>query len=61
MKRINIEIKIPGACNDDKFLVDMYAGALLRKCKTFTNEIQSQKQKWLLGTLPNSVLINATN
>ena len=37
MKRINIELKIPGAYNDDQFLMDVYAGAILDKCKTFTN------------------------
>ena len=37
MKRINIELKIPGAYDDDQFLVKIYAGALLEKCKTFTN------------------------
>ena len=61
MKRINIELKIPGAYDDDQLLMDMYAGSLLAKWKTFTNEIQSQKQKWLLGTLPNSGRINTTN
>ena len=58
MKCINIKLKIPGAYGDDQFLIDIYAGALLEKCKIFTNEIQYQKQKWLLGTLPNSVYIN---
>ena len=37
MKRINIELKIPGAYEDDQFLVDVYAGSLLETCKTFTN------------------------
>ena len=41
--------------------MDIYAGDLLEKCKTFTNEIQSQKQKCLLGTLPNSGRIDTTN
>ena len=41
--------------------MEFYAGALLEKCKTFTNEIQSQKQKWLLGTHPNLGRINTTN
>ena len=31
MKRINIEIKIPGDYDDDQFLLDVYAGALLAK------------------------------
>ena len=61
MKRINIELKIPGAYDDDQFLMEIYAGALLEKCRTFTNEIQSQKQKWLLGTLTNSGRIDTTN
>ena len=41
--------------------MEIYAGALLEKCKTFTNEIQSQKQKWLLETLPNLGRIDTTN
>ena len=45
MKWINIKLKIPGAYDYDQFLVYIYAGALLAKCKTFTNKIQSQKQK----------------
>ena len=61
MKRINIELNIPGSYDDDQFLMDVYAGAFLAKCKTFTNEIQSQKQRWLLSTLPNSGRINTTN
>ena len=60
MKRINIKLKIPGAYNDDKFLMDVYVGALLAKCKTFTNELQSQRRKWLIGTLPNSGRIDTT-
>ena len=61
MKLINIKINIPGAYEDDKFLMDVYAGDLLEKWKTFTNKIQSQKQKWILGTLPKSGCINTTN
>ena len=61
MRRINIEIKIPGAYKNDQFLMDVNAGAILEKCKTFTNEIQSQKQKWLIGTLPKSGCTNTTN
>ena len=61
MKRINIELKIPGAYDDDQFLMEIYAGALLEKCKTFTNEIQSQKHKLLLGALPNLGRIDTTN
>ena len=61
MKRIKTELKIPGAYDDDKLLMDFYAGAIIEKCKTFTNEIQYQKQKWLLGTLPNSGRINTIN
>ena len=54
MKRISIELKIPGAYDEMQFLMDVYQGALEAKCKTFTTEVQSMKQKWLLGTLPNS-------
>ena len=61
MKRINIELKILGAYDDNQFLMDVYEGALLEKCKTFTNEIQSQKQIWILGKLPNSGRIDTTN
>ena len=42
MKRVNIDIKIPGAYGDDQFLMDIYAGPLIAKWKTFTNEIQYQ-------------------
>ena len=52
MKCINIELNIPGAYNDNKFLMEIYAGALLAKCKTFTNEIQSQKKNGFLAHLP---------
>ena len=58
MKRINIELKIPGAYDDIQFPMDIYQGALEAKCKTFTTEVQSMKQKWLLGTLPNLVHID---
>ena len=61
MRCINIKLKITGAYDDDEFLMEIYTGALLEKCKTFTNEIQSQKQKWLFGTLPNSGCIDTTN
>ena len=61
MKRINIEFNIPVAYDDDQFLMEIYAGALLEKCKIFTNEVQYQKQKQLLGTLPILGRIDATN
>ena len=34
MKRINIELKIPGAYDNNQFLMDIYQGALEAKCKT---------------------------
>ena len=40
MKSISIDLKIPGAYDDDQLLMDMYAGCILAKWKTFTNEIQ---------------------
>ena len=43
MKRINIEINIPGDYDDDQFLLEVSAGDLLAKCKTLRNEIQYQK------------------
>ena len=61
IKRINIDLKIPGAYSDDQFLMDVFAGALKAKCKTFTTEVQSMKQKWLLGMLPNSGRIDVTH
>ena len=61
MELINIELKIPGDYEYDQFLVEVYEGALLAKCKTFKNEIQSQKQKCLIGTLPNSGRIDTNN
>ena len=60
-KRINIEIKIPGAYDDNKILMDIYQGALEAKCKTFSTEVQSMNQKWLLGTLPNPGHIDTTH
>ena len=60
MKRINIKLNIPGAYDDNQFLMEIYQGALEAKCKTFTAEIQSMKQKWLLGTLPNPGRIDTT-
>ena len=60
MELINIELKIPGDYEYDQFLVEVYEGALLAKCKTFTNELQSQRRKWLIGTLPNSGRIDTT-
>ena len=45
MKRINIELKIPGAYDDNQFLMDIYQGALKAKYKTFTTEVQSMKHK----------------
>ena len=61
MNRINIELKIPGAYDDNQFLMDIYQGALKAKCKTFTTEVQSMKQKWLLGTLTNPGRIDTTH
>ena len=61
MKSINIELKIPGAYDENQFLMDIYQGALETKCKTFTTEVQSMKQKWLLGTLPNPGRIDTTH
>ena len=61
MKRINIELKITGAYENNQFLVDIYQGALEAKCKTFTTEVQSMKQKWLLGTVPNPGRIDTTH
>ena len=61
MNRINIELKIPVAYDDNQFLMDIYQGALKAKCKTFTTEVQSMKQKWLLGTLPNPGRIDTTH
>ena len=43
------------------FLMEIYQGALEAKCKTFTTEVQSVKQKWLLGTLPNPGRIDTTH
>ena len=45
MKRINIELKIPGSFDDNQFLMEIYQGALDAKCKTFTTEVKSMKQK----------------
>ena len=53
-KRINIELNIPGAYDNNQFLIEIYQGALEAKCKTFTTEVQSMKQKWLLGTYANT-------
>ena len=61
MKRINIERKIPGSYDENQFLMDIYQGALKAKCKTFTIDVQSMKQKWLLGTLPNPGLTDTTH
>ena len=61
MKHINIKLKIPGSYDDNQFLMYMYQGALEAKCKTFTTEVQSMKQKWLLGTLPNPGRIDTTH
>ena len=61
MKHINIELKIPGSYDDNQFLMEIYQGALKAKCKTFTTEVQSMKQKWLLGTLPNPGRIDTTH
>ena len=61
MKRIKIELKIPGAYDDNQFLMDIYQGALKSKWNTFTTEVQSMKQKWLLLTLPNPGRIDTTH
>ena len=61
MRRINIELKIPGAYGNNQFLMDIYQGALEAKCKTFTTEVQSMKHKLLLGTLPNPGCIDTTH
>ena len=61
MNRIKIYLKITGAYDDYEFLMEVYSGSIIEKCKTFTNEIQYQKQKWLLGTLTNSGRIDTTN
>ena len=41
--------------------MEIYQGALEAKCKTFTTEVQSMKQKWLLGTLTNPGRIDTTH
>ena len=61
MKRINIELNIPGAYDENQFLMDIYQGALEAKYKTFATEVQSMKQKWFLGTLPNPGRIDTTH
>ena len=61
MKRINTKLKIPGDYDNDQLFIEIYAGAILEKCKTLTNEIQYQKQKWFLGTLLNSGRVDTTN
>ena len=61
MKRINIELKIPEAFEDNQFLRDVYQVALKAKCKTFIAELQSMKQKWLLRTLLNPGCIDTTH
>ena len=61
IKRINIEFKISGTYDDNQFLMGIYQGALDSKCNTLTTEVQSMKQKWLLGTLLNPVLIGTTH
>ena len=61
MKRINIELKIPGSYDNNQFLMDIYQGALEAKFKTFTTEVQSMKRKWLLGTLPTPGRIDTTH
>ena len=61
IKRINIDLKIPGAYSNDQFLMDVFAGALKAKCKTFITEVQLMKQKWLCRMLPNSGRIDVTH
>ena len=61
MKRINIELKITEAYEDNQFLMDIYQGELKAKCKTFTTEAKSMKQKWLLRTLTNPRSIDTTH
>ena len=61
MKRIDIELKILGAYDDNQFPMEIYQGALEAKCKTFITEVQSMKQKWLLGILPNPGRIHTTH
>ena len=52
-KRATIELKIPGAYDDDQFMMDILQGALQAKCKTFVSQVQSMKQRWLLGNPDN--------
>ena len=52
-KRINIELKVPGSYHDDQYIMDIFQGALEAKCKAFCAEVQSMKQKWLLGNADN--------
>ena len=61
IKRINIELKIPGAYDNNQLLMYIYQGALKVKWKTFTTKVKSMKQKWLLGTLPNPGRIDTTH
>ena len=39
----------------------IYQGSLEAKCKTFTTEVQSMKQKCFIGTLPNPGRIDTTH
>ena len=52
-KRINIELKLPGAHHAAQFILDIFQGALEAKCKTFVSEIWLMQQKWFLGNPEN--------
>ena len=52
-KRATIALKIPGAYDDDQFMMDIFQGVLQAKCKTFVSQVQLMKQRWLLRNSDN--------
>ena len=53
MRRINIEIKIPGAYKNDQFLMDVNAGAILENAKHSQMKSNLRSKNGLLEHFPN--------
>jgi len=44
-----VELKCPGAYHEDQYILDLFHGASTTPCKTYSSQIETMKQNWLLG------------
>ena len=44
-----VELKCPGAYHEDQYILDLFKGASTTPCKTYSSQVETMKQNWLLG------------